>query len=121
MNRYSLMPVSGATPQAHWSVICDGKQLGSLVLTAVYELDDDGRARNVLYLTLLLPVPSERVWHPYATCRVWRRDPWSPAPLEVHTPQPWTRDADMERARTLLADLWFAGELKRLYHKVMEN
>ena len=114
-------PTPGATPQALWSVICDGKQLGSLVLTAAYERGDDGRARNVLYLTLLLPVPSERVRHPYATCRVWRRDPWSPDPLEVHMPQPWTRDADMERARTLLADLWFSGELKKLYHKVMEN
>ena len=121
MNRYSLVPVSGATPQARWSVICDGKQLGSLALTAAYERGDDGRARHAMYADLWLPIPSERVRHPHATCRVWRRDPWSPDPLEVHMPQPWTRDADMERARTLLADLWFSGELKKLYHKVMED
>ena len=125
MNRYTLMPVPGATSDAAWTVRAnnDGSQIGRLALTAAYERGADGRARNALCLTLLLPIPSVRARprHPYATCRVWRRDPWSPDPLEVHMPQPWTRGADMERARTLLADLWFAGELKTLYHKVMEE
>ena len=123
MNRYTLMPVPGATSDAAWTVRAnnDGSQIGRLALTAAYERGADGRARHTIYATLWLTTPPQRVRHPYATCRVWRRDPWSPDPLEVHMPQPWTQDADMECARTLLADLWFAGELKTLYHKVMEE
>ena len=122
MNRYTLMPVPGATSDAAWTVRANGgSEVGRLALTAAYERGADGRARHTIYATLWLTTPPQRVRHPYATCRVWRRDPWSPDPLEVHMPQPWTQDADMERARTLLADLWFAGELKTLYHKVMEE
>ena len=122
MNRYALMPVSGATSDAVWTVRANDSQIvGRLTLTAAYERGADGRSRHALYAALWLPIPPQRVRHPYATCRVWRRDPWSPDHLEVHMPQPWTQDAAMGRARTLLADLWLAGELKTLYRKVMEE
>lgn len=122
MNRYTLMSVPGATFDAAWTVRANGgSEVGRLALTAAYERGDDGRARHALYATLWLPVPPQRVRRPYAMCRVWRRDPWAPDSLEVQMPQPWTQDDDMERARTLLADLWLSGELKTLYHKVMEN
>ena len=122
MNRYTLTPVPGATSDAAWTVRrANGSQIGRIALTAAYERGADGRSRHAMYATLWLPIPPQRVRHPYAMCRVWRRDPWSPDSLEVHMPQPWTRDADMELARTLLADLWLSGELKNLYYDVMEE
>ena len=120
-NRYTLMPVSGATSDAVWTVRANGRQIGRLAVTAAYERGDDGRARHAMYATLWLAIPQRKDRHPYAACRVWRRNPWSPAPLEVHMPQPWTDDASMELARTLLADLWLSGELKSLYYDVMEE
>lgn len=111
-----------------WLVLAaDGGKIGELHLTAAYERDDLGRAHHALYLTLCLPMPPRRNWHPCATCRIWERDPHVAEPLEAQMPQPWPdpdRGEDgvdhLERARVILADLWLSGEVKGLWRRVME-
>ena len=95
----------------------------TIYLDVAYERDDLGRAHHALYMTLYLPVPPGDC-HPYATCRIWERDPHIAEPLEVHMPQPRSNadllaDAQRAQARVLLADLWLSGELRRLWRKVM--
>lgn len=123
--RYTLEAAPRGGGDGTWLVrAADGAHAGSLNLIAAYERDAIGRAHHALYATLYLPVPPGSC-HPYATCRIWERDPHVSEPLEVHMPlQPHCStdllaDAQLAQARVLLSDLWLGGELRRLYHRIM--